>query len=135
MSVWGGRWWSINDVAIGPFGSTHCFGGGCKRAGLGWIGGSERWMRMGMATWAGGVLTMLTLLGVAGGVAANRVPRLAAKMALVAVATTLVAGILFIAQYPGIEGATIGRGVWLFFVGTITGLGAALAVVRARVAA
>lgn len=135
MSVWGGRWWSIDDVSIGPFGSMHCFGGDCKHAGLGWIGGTERWMRMGMATWAGGVLTMLALLGVAGGLAARRIPRLAAKMTLVAIATTLLAGIGFIAQFPGVSGATIDRGVWLFVAGVISGLVATVAVLRARVAA
>ncbi len=132
MSVWGGRWWSIDDVTIGPFGSTSCFGGGeCKRGDLGWIeGASERWMRAGMATWAGGVLTMLALLGVAGAVAARRVPRLAAKMTLVSIATSLVAGILFIAQYPGVPGAAVDRGIWLFVVGVITGLVAIIAVLR-----
>jgi hypothetical protein len=135
MSVWGGRWWSIGDVSIGPYGSTHCFGGECKHAGLGWIGGTDRWMRTGVATWAGGVLTMLALLGVAGAVAARRVPRLAAKMTLVAIATTLVAGSLFIAQYPGIAGATSDRGLWLFVVGVIAGIAATIPVLRARVAA
>ena len=135
MSVWGGRWWSIDDVTIGPFGSTSCFGGDdCKRGDLSWIGGTERWMRAGMATWAGGVLTMLALLGVAGGIAARRVPRLAAKMTLVSVATTLVAGILFIAQFPGVEGAAIDRGIPLFFVGAVTGLVGAIAVLRTRAA-
>ena len=136
MSVWGGRWWSIEDVTIGPFGSTNCFGGDeCRRGDLSWIGGSERWMRAGMATWAGGVLTMLALLGVAGGVAARRIPRLAAKMTLVSIVTTLVAGILFIAQFPGVDGAAIDRGLWLFFVGAITGLVGVIAVLRARAAA
>ena len=135
MSVWGGRWWSIeaSDVTIGPFGSTSCFGGGeCKRGDLSWLGGTERWMRAGMAAWAGGVLTMLALLGVAGGVAARRVPRLAAKMTLVSVATTLVAGCLFIAQYPGAYGAAIDRGLPLFFVGVLTGIVGAIAVLRMR---
>ncbi len=89
-------------------------------------------MRAGMATWAGGVLTMLALLGVAGGVAARRVPRLAAKMTLVSVATTLVAGGLFIAQFPGVEGATIDRGLPLFFVGALVGFAGAIAVLRTR---
>jgi len=135
MSVWGGRWWSIDDVTIGPFGSVHCFGARCERAGLGWIGGSERWMRTGMATWAAGVLSMLALLGVAGGVAARRVPRLAARMTLVAIATASISGILFVAQYPGVAGASIDRGLWLFVVGVIAGIAATIAVLRARVAA
>ncbi len=92
-------------------------------------------MRAGMATFAGGVLTMLALLGVAGGVAARRIPRLAAKMTLVSIVTTLVAGILFIVQYPGVDGATMDRGLPLFFVGAITGLVGAIAVLRARAVA
>lgn len=133
MSVWGGRWWSIDDVAIGPYGSTHCFGADCKHAGLGWIGGTERWMRTGMATWAGGVLSMIALLGVAGAIAARRVPRLAAKMTLVAISTTLLTGVAFIVQFPGVAGATIDRGMWMFVVGVISGLAATLMALRTRI--
>jgi len=133
MSVWGGRWWSIDEVSIGPYGSTHCFGANCKHAGLGWIGGTERWVRVGMATWAGGVLTMLSLLGVAAGIAARRVPRLAAKMTLVAIATTLLAGIAFIVQFPGVAGATLDRGTWTFIAGVIIGLIATVMVLRTPV--
>ncbi len=133
VSVWGGRWWSIDDVSIGPYGSTHCFGNDCKQAGLSWIGGTERWTRVGMATWAGGVLSMLSLLGVAGGIAARRVPHLAAKMTLVAIATTLLAGVAFIVQFPGVSGAVIDRGMWMFIVGVIVGLGAILMVLRMRI--
>ena len=135
ISVWGGRWWSIEDVTIGPFGSTSCFGDECRRGDLGWVGGTGRWMRAGMAAWAGGVLTMLVLLGVAAGVAARRVPRLAAKMAIVSIVTTLAAGSLFIVQFPGLGGASISRGLPLFFVGAITGLVGAIAVLRARAVA
>ena len=56
-------------------------------------------------------------------------------MTLVSIVTTLVAGILFIAQFPGVEGAAIDRGLWLFFVGAITGPVGVIAVLRARAAA
>lgn len=136
ISVWGGRWWSIADVTIGPFGSTSCFGGDeCKRGDLGWIGGTARWMRAGMGAWAGGVLTMLALLGVAAGLAARRTPRLFAKFTLVSIVTTLVAGILFIVQFPGVDGAAIDRGLPLFFVGAGTGLVGVIAVLRVRAVA
>jgi hypothetical protein len=55
------------------------------------------------------VLAMLALLGVAGAIAARRVPRLAMKMTLVAIVTTLLTGVAFIAQFPGVAGATIDR--------------------------
>ena len=50
LSVQAGRWWAVAGFEIGPFGSYRCFGGECKAAGLGWIGGSERWMRTGTST-------------------------------------------------------------------------------------
>ncbi|MDB4961330.1 MAG: hypothetical protein JWP01_1329 [Myxococcales bacterium] len=131
MSVQGGRWWSIDDVTIGPYGAKHCFGGECKNAGLAWIGGSERWMRTGMGTWAGGLLSALMLLVVAAGLAAKRIPKLAAKTTIVAIATTVIAGIAFIAQFPGVEGAGLDRGLYLFIGGTIAGLATAVSVMRA----
>jgi hypothetical protein len=131
MSVQGGRWWSIADVTIGPYGAKHCFGGDCQNAGLAWIGGTDRWMRTGMGTWAGGLLSALTLLIVAAGVASKRIPKLAAKTAIVAMVTTVLAGIAFIAQFPGVDGATFDRGLYLFIGGTIAGLATAVAVIRA----
>jgi hypothetical protein len=131
MSVQGGRWWSIDDVTIGPYGAKHCFGGECKNAGLAWIGGTDRWMRTGMATWAGALLSGLMLLIVAAALAAKRVPKLAARTTLVSIATTVLAGIAFIAQFPGVEGATIDRGLFLFAGGAIVGIATALAVSRA----
>lgn len=135
VSVWAGRWWSVGDVEIGPFGSKQCFGGECRPTSLTWIGGSERWMRMGMATWAGGLISMLVLLIVAAGVAAKRVPRLAARTAMVAIATAVVTGIAFVAQYPGVDGAQVDRGLWLFGGAIVLGLVASIAVLRARLPA
>lgn len=135
ISVWAGRWWSIGDVEIGPFGSKQCFGGECRPTSLTWVGGSERWMRMGMATWAGGLIAMLVLLITAAGVAAKRVPRLAARTALVSIATVTITGVLFIMQYPGVDGAKVDRGLWLWLGAIILGSIAAVAVVRARIPA
>jgi hypothetical protein len=135
ISVWAGRWWSIGDVEIGPFGSKQCFGGDCRPTSLTWVGGSERWMRMGMATWAGGLISMLVLLITAAGVAAKRVPRLAARTALVAIGTTTITGVLFVMQYPGVDGATVDRGLWLWLAAIILGSIAAVGVVRARIPA
>jgi hypothetical protein len=132
LSVWGGRWWSIGEVEIGPFKSKQCFGGECRPAGLTWIGGTERWLRMGMATWAGGLLSMFVLMIVAAGVAARRIPKLAAKTALVSIATVTIAGGLFIAQYPGVDGAGTDRGLYLFACAIVLGVAAAVGVLRAR---
>lgn len=135
ISVWAGRWWSIEGVEIGPFGSKQCFGGDCRPTSLSWIGGSERWMRTGMATWAGGLIAMLVLLVTAAGVAAKRIPRLAARTALVAIATVTITGVLFVMQYPGVDGATVDRGLWLWLTGIVLGSIAAVSVMRARIPA
>lgn len=135
ISVWAGRWWSIEGVEIGPFGSKQCFGGDCRPTSLSWVGGSERWMRMGMATWAGGLIAMLVLLFTAAGVAAKRIPRLAARTALVAIATVTITGVLFVMQYPGVDGATVDRGLWLWLAGILLGSIAAVSVMRARLPA
>lgn len=134
ISVQAGRWWSVDagGVEIGPFGGQSCFGGDCRSAGLGWTGGSERWMRTGVGAGAAGLISMLTLLIVAAGVAARRVPRLAAKVALVSVATATVTGALFVAQFPGVQGAVVGRGLSLFGAAIVLGATACVAVLRAR---
>src|SRR5262245_31920258 len=83
LSVQGGRCGSVRDVAVGPLGSRSPFGG---LGGLSWAGGSAQWQRDGIATYAAGLIAMLVLIFVAGAVAARRVPRLAARTALVAIA-------------------------------------------------
>lgn len=132
VSVQAGRWWSVAGFEIGPFGSYRCFGGECRSAGLGWMGGTERWMRTGTGVWAAGLLSMLVLLGVAAAVAAKRVPRLAAKMALVSIGTAAVTGTLFVVQFPGVQGAGMDRGIPLFAAGIVLGAAACIAVLRAR---
>jgi hypothetical protein len=128
LSVQAGRWWVIGDVEIGPFGSLSPFGGPGT---LSWAGADARWERFGVATGAGGLIAMLVLVVVAGAVAAHRVPHLAAKTALVAIATATAAGLGFFATRPdnGLP-FELGRGVVLFAAAIVIGAIAALRVLR-----
>jgi hypothetical protein len=130
LSVQAGRWWSIGDVEIGPSGSRSPFGG---VGDLSWAGGSARWERFGVATWAAGLIAMLLLVVLAGAVAASRVPRLAAKTALVAIATAGLVAIAFVAARPdnGLP-FTLGRGIAWFAAAVVIGVISAVCVVRAR---
>lgn len=132
FSVQLGRWWAIGDVAeIGPFRSKHCFGGGeCQAAGLAWVGGGDRWMRLGMATWAGGLVAAFMLVVMAARLASNKLPKLVAKSVLVSIVTASLVGTIFLATFPGMEGAHLARGAWLFFVAIVLALGAAISVLR-----
>lgn len=132
LSVQAGRWWSVEGVEIGPFGAQRCFGGDCKAAGLGWTGGSERWMRTGVGAGTGGLLSTLTLLIVAAGVAARRAPRLAAKVALVSIGTAAITGALFVIERPAVQGLGVDRGLPLFGAAVALGAAACVAVLRAR---
>lgn len=131
MSVQGTRWWSVEDLGVGPFGSVNCFGGACKRSGLAWLGGSDRWARTGMGVGAACLIAMLVLVIVAAAAAARRIPRLAARTALVALATATVSGGLFIAQVPAAAKATLDLGVYQFAAGILVGIVAAVLVLRA----
>src|SRR5438094_5352 len=106
LSVQGQQWWTLaretSVIEIGPAGAQKCFAGDCEPLGLGWIGAGERWMRLGIATWAGGMIAMLALLALAATVAAKRRPVLLAKVALVALATVTLAGTLFVGLFPGL---------------------------------
>ena len=84
-----------------------------------------------MATWAGGLVTVLMLVVMSARLAANRVPKLVAKSVLVAIATASLAGTVFVAQFPGVEGASLARGAWLFALGIALALAAAISVLRA----
>jgi hypothetical protein len=130
LSVQGGRWWSIGDVAIGPLGARSPFGG---LGGFTWAGGSARWERFGTATATAGLIAMFVLIVVAGALAANRVPRLAAKTAVVAIATAALAGTAFLVARPdnGLPFA-LDRGAALFIGAVIVGAVAAAGVLRAR---
>jgi len=139
LSVQAGRWWSVAGFdagfEIGPVGSYRCFSGDCRSVGLGWLGGTERWMRTGTGVWAAGFLSMILLLVVAGAVAARRAPRLVAKTALVSIGTAAVTGALFAAQFPGVQGAEVDRGLPLFGAAIVLGAAACVAALRARPAA
>lgn len=129
-SLWIGTWWTVGDVAIGPMGSRHCFGGDCRPGGLGWIGGSAAWERAAAATWAAGFVAMAALIGLAGGIAAGRLPRLVAQSTLVAIGTVFVAGGYFAFAFPGIGGASIGYGMGLYAVAGVLGLVTPIRVLR-----
>lgn len=88
-------------------------------------------MRLGVATWAGGLVTALMLIVMAAGLASNRIPKLVAKSVLVSIATASLAGTIFLATFPGMEGAVLARGAWLFFGGIVLALAAAISVLRA----
>jgi len=129
LSVQVGRWWSIDDCSIGPFGSRNCIAG--MSSGLAWIGGSQSWMRTGVATWAGGLIAMLALLAVAASTAAGKLSRLAARTSLVAMVSASAAAVAFVAGFPGLAGAELDRGVALFVAGDVLGAIAAILVLRA----
>lgn len=121
----------MGDVEIGPRSTTQCFGAECKPTDLGWIGGGDRFIRTGVAAWAGGLIAGFVLLILAAGVASKRVPKLAAKTALVAIVTALVAGVGFIVQFPGVDGAAMDLGLAWFAGAVVLGAAAAIAVLRA----
>ncbi len=130
MSVQGGQWWSVGDVEIGPRGSTQCFtADDCRPAGLGWLGAGERLERTGIAAWAAGLIAALVLVILAAGVASRRVPKLAARTALVALATVVAVSSWFVVQLPSV-GVSIDRGLYLLGAGVILGGVAAVMVVR-----
>ncbi|HEU4734526.1 MAG TPA: hypothetical protein VFT22_41835 [Kofleriaceae bacterium] len=129
LSVQAGRWWTIGEVAIGPFGSRSPFGG---PGNLSWVGGTARWERFGAATGAAGLIAMFVLVVLAGGLAANRAPRLAAKTALVAIATAAAVAIGFVVSRPdnGLP-YVLDRGVAWFAAAVVIGTISAVAVLRA----
>jgi hypothetical protein len=128
LSVQAGHWWSIGDISLGPLGTHSPFGGPGR---LSWALGGARWERLGTATWAGGLIAMFVLIVVAGGLAANRIPRLAARTAVVAIATAALAATAFVVMRPdnGLP-FELGRGVALFGIAVIAGALAAAGVLR-----
>ena len=132
VAVHAGKWWSIAGVVeIGPHRSWQCFKGECVPAGMSWIGGSAQWERFGIATWGAGIVGGLILVVLAATIAAGRVPRLLAKMALVSVVTALAASTAFVAKFPGLTGAELDRGAILYIVAMVFGAAAAVSTLRA----
>ena len=93
---------------------------------------SDRWGRFGIATWAGGLVAMFVLVVLAGAIAAKRVPRLAAKTALIAIATATLAAIAFYIGFPSVLPGEVDRGVPIFGAGIVLGVTAAVAVLTNR---
>jgi hypothetical protein len=123
-------WWSAGEVSIGPFGARHCFGGECRETGLSWIGGTDLWMRSGVAARAGGYISMFVLIVIAGALASKRIPRLMAKASMVAILTATVSGAYFLFAFPGVNSATIGAGMVLFIGGIVLGVASAILTLR-----
>jgi len=130
ISVWVGNWWTVGGLEIGPFGAHECFGGECRPTTM--PGAPQLWQRCGTAVWAGGLLSMILLLGIAAGLAANRVPRTLAKSSLTAIATTAVAGAYFIIKLPAPAGMTVGQGVYLFIAAVLLAFVTPIHVLRRR---
>ncbi|HEY5926305.1 MAG TPA: hypothetical protein VIV11_31685 [Kofleriaceae bacterium] len=125
-------WWTVGEVSIGPFGSRHCFGGECRESGIAWIGGSDLWMRSAVAARAAGYIVMFVFLMFAGAIAAKRTPVLVARGAAAALLTAAVTGSYFAAAFPGVNGASVSRGLFEFAAGLIFGVAALVLFLRRR---
>jgi hypothetical protein len=126
-------WWSAGEVTIGPFGARHCFGGECRESGLAWLGGTDLWMRAGVAARAGGYIAMFVLVVLAGGLAARRIPRLMARASIVSILTAAVGGGYFIAAFPDrvlANAESIRYGLILFISAIVLGVAAAVFTLR-----
>jgi hypothetical protein len=132
LAVQGGRWWQVGDVSVGPMFSAECFSGPCRQTDLGWMGGSDGWMRLGTATYVAGLCAAATAIFVAGAVAARRVPRLAAGCSLVSILIASAASVGFILGVPRMQGMAVGRGLLLFFSGLTMVLFAVVTILRAE---
>jgi hypothetical protein len=159
LAVQGGRWWTLDDVAlgdvaIGPISGSRCAAPApakpeppyderagsasaapareCKPIGLGWLGGDEGWTRTGIATYTAGLLAALMLVISAGLLAAKKTVRVIAGSGLVAVVTAAIAGAAFFATYPGLAGTAVGRGAWFYAGGIVMAAAAHLSVLRLR---
>ena len=124
-------WWHIGSAQLGPIESRSCFGGPCRVQNLSWTTGSGFWMRMGYATYAGGLLASFIAVMCAAGIAAKRVPALLGKMLMVSVVTAVVPAALFVTGLPRLGETSLAIGVPVFFASVVLGALAALSVFRA----
>jgi hypothetical protein len=127
----------VGDIAtIGPLSSERCFESNCRVVGIEWIGAGNGWVRTGIATYTAGLLAAALLMFTAAGIAARRAltpaRRAIARSGLVAAITAAIAGVGFVAFYPGLEGSSLGRGAWCYLAGVVIAAGVQLAVLRAR---
>jgi hypothetical protein len=132
LSVQAIGWWTAGEVAFGPFGAHDCFGGECRVTGLAWLGGDELWLRSAVATRVAGYVATAAAIMLAGAVAAKRVPRLVARMLLVALASGVAVGAYFAARCPAIQTRTLGAGLPVYAGATACALAAAVLVLRTR---
>jgi hypothetical protein len=137
IAVQGGGWWSVGDgTAIGPTGTKACMAGECGRHGLEWIGGSELWRRAAIATTAAALIAAFALVALAGSLAAKRRGTLAAGATLTATLTAAVAGVVFVATFPGTDAigsgqpASLAGGALLFLAGVVVSIAAAVVVIK-----
>jgi hypothetical protein len=129
LSVAGGGWWSIGAAFdIGPLGARQCNGDDCVPAPF-WLDAGPRFERAATATAAAAGVAMLVLLALAGALAAGRAPKLLRRMAMVALATAAAAAALWLASFPGLAGAELGRGAMLY-AGAIAAAIVAVAITR-----
>jgi len=129
VSVGAGRWWTIsNEFEIGPFGAQQCTSGECRPANLP-LDGGPAWERLAIATGAGCLIASLLLLILAATLAAGRFPKLLGKTVLSALATSALAGGLFIALAPNMAGS-LDRGVAFYALGIVLGAIASIKVMR-----
>jgi hypothetical protein len=137
VAVQAGGWWSVGDgTTIGPTGTKACMAGECGRHGLEWIGGSELWRRAAIATTAAALIAAFALVALAGALAARRRGVLAAGATLTATLTAAVAGVVFVATFPGTGAigqgapASLGLGALLFLAGVVVAVAAAVVVIK-----
>ncbi len=131
LAVQGGYWWRIGEIGVGPLSTQRCFDGRCEAGTLAWAGGSEVWERAGIATWAAGMVSALVLVALAGALAARRGGKLAASVVMIATATAVVAGGVFVTQRPGVHGLEVARGTWFYGIATLAAITATISTLRA----
>jgi hypothetical protein len=131
------RWWSVGDLlAVGPNGTSACFGGECTRHELVWLGGGTLFRQAALATLAASLLDALLLAALAAAIASKRRGTLLAGAALTATGTAAIAGIIFVATFPGAgvlgpgHEASLGLGALVFALGVVLAAAAAVIVLR-----
>lgn len=131
-----GRWWSIGPVAVGPGGSSACFGGSCEARGLEWLGGDAMFRQAAVAVSTASMVTTVLLIALAAALVSRRKGTLVAGATLTGSLTAAVAGVVFVATFPGTghlgaaADATIDRGAFLFAAAIVLAIVLAVVVLR-----
>jgi len=122
----------VGDITIGPISSYRCFSGDCAVVGVDWVGAGDGWARAGLATYVAGLVAAGMLVIGSALLASKRVVKVVAKSGLVAVATALVSGAIFVAKFPDLPDVSIARGAWCYAAGLAIAIGVHVAVLRAK---